>query len=35
MITSRRKRWAGHVSCMEAKINAYRILVETLEEKSH
>jgi hypothetical protein len=27
MIKSRRMRWAGHVSRIGAKINAYRILV--------
>jgi hypothetical protein len=29
MIKSRRMRWAGHVERMEAKRNAYRILVES------
>jgi hypothetical protein len=27
MIMSRRMRWAGHVTCMRVKRNAYRILV--------
>jgi hypothetical protein len=30
---SRRMRWAGHVACMEAARNAYRILVEEPEGK--
>jgi hypothetical protein len=29
MIKSRRMRWAGHVTRMEEKTNAYRILVES------
>jgi hypothetical protein len=28
MLKSRRMRWAEHVACMEAKNNAYRILME-------
>jgi hypothetical protein len=27
MIKSRMMRWAGHVACMKAKRNAYKILV--------
>jgi hypothetical protein len=30
---SRRMRWAGYVACMEAEMNAYRILVGKPEEK--
>jgi hypothetical protein len=33
MIKSRRMRWAGHVTCMEDKRNAYRILVGKPEEE--
>jgi hypothetical protein len=33
MIKSRRMTWAGHVTRMGAKRNAYRILVGKLEEK--
>jgi hypothetical protein len=31
MIKSRRMQWAGHVARMEAKGNAYRILVQMVE----
>jgi len=33
VIKSRRMRWAGHVACMEAMINAYSILVVKPEKK--
>jgi hypothetical protein len=33
MITSRKMRWAGHVTGMGETWNAYRILVEKPEEK--
>jgi hypothetical protein len=33
MIKSRRMRWAGHVARIEAKRNAYRILVGRSERK--
>jgi hypothetical protein len=33
VIKSRRMRWAGHVSCMRKKRNAYSILVEKPEGK--
>jgi hypothetical protein len=33
MIKSRRMRWAGHVTCMGAKRNAYSILVAKPEGK--
>jgi hypothetical protein len=28
-------RWAGHVACMEEKLNAYRILLGNPEGKRH
>jgi hypothetical protein len=31
MIKSRRMKWAGHVTCMGAERNAYRILVRKAE----
>jgi hypothetical protein len=34
MIKSRRMRWAGHVARMEAKRNAYTVLVRKPEGKS-
>jgi hypothetical protein len=34
MIKSRRMGWAGHVARMEAKMNAYRILVGKPDGKS-
>jgi hypothetical protein len=33
MIRSRRMRWAGHVACMEAKRNAYKVSVGNPEGK--
>jgi hypothetical protein len=33
MITSRRMRWAGHVTCIGEKMNAYRDSVEKSEGK--
>jgi hypothetical protein len=33
IIKARRMRWAGHVARMEAKMNAYRLLVRTPERK--
>jgi hypothetical protein len=35
MIKSRRMRWAGHVTRMEHKWNAYKILVESHKERDH
>jgi hypothetical protein len=31
MIKSRRMRWVGHVACMGARLNAYRVLVGKAE----
>jgi hypothetical protein len=35
IIKPRRMRWAGHVACMGAKRNAYRILVGKQKERNH
>jgi hypothetical protein len=35
MINSRRMRWAGHVSRMGEKRNAYGIFVEIQKERDH
>jgi hypothetical protein len=35
MIKSRRMRWAGHVTRMGEKKNAYRILVGRQKERDH
>jgi hypothetical protein len=35
MMKSRRMRWEGHLAGMTEKTNAYRILVESLKERTH
>jgi hypothetical protein len=35
MIYSRRMGWVGHMACMEAKRNAYKVLVGKLEGRYH
>jgi hypothetical protein len=35
MIKSRRLRWAGHVACMKANMNAYRFWWEIQKERDH
>ena len=35
VIRSKMMRWLGHVSCMEEKRNAYRVLVGNLKERGY